>query len=98
MSEERNAYIAMVSLGKALIDKENYEKSLINLEYAKAEYEKAEKSNNSNEKVWAKRTLGYAERAVSYCHSIKEGLIADPYTSSTTHWIRAQTALLKSSS
>jgi len=96
MRSEETAYITMISLGKALIDNENYEKSLINLEYAKKENEKAEKSDNASEKDWAKKVLEWTETTVSYYYCIKQGMITDPNPPSTTMmWLKADAALSK---
>jgi len=91
-TDPRTDYIAMVTLGKAILQKENYEKVMKNLESAKAYLENAD----DTQKEEAKNLLAYSEKVVLYYRCIVEGLFPDPNPPSTTSMhLAGQRALCK---
>jgi hypothetical protein len=91
-TDPQTEYIAMVTLGKAILEKRNYEKAMKNLECAKAYLEKAD----DTQKEEAKKILSYSEKVVLYYRCIMEGLFPDPNPpSATSMHLAGQGALCK---
>ena len=80
MTDPRTDYLTKVSLGKAILEKRNYEAAVKNLTFAKQAFEEADET----QKEKTGKALAYAERAVLYCRAIMEGLFADPNPPSST--------------
>lgn len=84
MTDARTDYLTKIMLGKAILEKSNYERAVENLTFAKDDFEKADET----QKEKTGKALAYAERAVLYSRAIMEGLFADPNPpSSTTMYI-----------